>query len=159
MTPGAYAAKGCIARGVPANLPSRRMGATGCFVAIWRMEIGELAVDHAVADGRKVGGGPKAPSVSTSADYPSQEPTSGSSCGYRMGLAALGRARIPVANSTGISKTRLNTAAVVASACTATTVGTLKETVDHGRGVAVTSLLNCSGVWQHQVLVPAVQDI
>jgi len=85
-----------FSRGVPANLPSRRMGATGCFVAIWRMEIGELAVDHAVADGRKVGGGPKAPSVSTSADYPSQEPTSGSSCGYRMGLAALGRARIPV---------------------------------------------------------------
>ena len=46
------------------------MGATGCFVAIWRMEIGELAVDHAVADGRKVGGGPKALSVSTSTDTP-----------------------------------------------------------------------------------------
>ena len=45
---------------------------------------------------RNVAGGPKAPSVSTSADYPSQEPTSGSSCGYRMGLAALRRARIPV---------------------------------------------------------------
>ena len=51
------------------------------------------------------------------------------------------RARIPVANSTGISTTSPNTAAVVASACTATTVGTSKETVDHGRGVAVTSLL------------------
>ena len=51
------------------------------------------------------------------------------------------RARIPVANSTGVSTTSPNTVAVVASACTATTVGTLKETIDHGRGVAVTSPL------------------
>ena len=33
--------------------------------AIWRVAIGELAVDHAVADGRNVGGLRKAHSVST----------------------------------------------------------------------------------------------
>jgi hypothetical protein len=50
-------------------------------------------------------------------------------------------ARIPVANSTGVSTTSPSTAAVVASACTAATVGTFKAIVDHGRGVAVASLL------------------
>ena len=41
--------------------------------------------------------------------------------------ASVERARVPVANSTGISTTSPNTAAVVASACTATTVGTLSN--------------------------------
>ena len=50
-------------------------------------------------------------------------------------------ARIPVANSTGVSTTSPNTAAVVATACTAATVGTFKAIVGHGRGMAVTSLL------------------
>ena len=50
-------------------------------------------------------------------------------------------ARIPVANSTGVSTTSPSTAAVVASACTAATLGTFKAIVDHGRGVAVASLL------------------
>ena len=55
--------------------------------------------------------------------------------------ASVERARIPVANSTGVSTTSPSTAAVVASACTAATVGTFKAIVDHGRGVAVASLL------------------
>ena len=46
-------------------------------------------------------------------------------------------ARIPVANSTGVSTTNSSTAAVVASACTAATVGTFKAIVDHGRGVGM----------------------
>ena len=40
-------------------------------------------------------------------------------------------------------------------------VGTSKEIVDHGRGVASCRITACShgGVLQHQVLIPAVQDI
>ena len=45
------------------------------------MEIGELAVYHAAADGRKVGGSRKVPSVSTLSIIQEQEPTSGWSCG------------------------------------------------------------------------------
>ena len=70
--PGAYAAKGCIAR-ARSVLPERPsetsfpedVARQAASFAIWRVAIGELAVDHAVADGRKVGGSRKAPSVST----------------------------------------------------------------------------------------------
>ena len=67
--PSACAPKGCIARALrvlsrrPSVESSTGFGggfrATGCFA------IGELAVYHAVAEGRKVGGSRKAPSVST----------------------------------------------------------------------------------------------
>jgi hypothetical protein len=67
-----HAPKGCIARarsghsGRPSgpSFPEEVARQAASFV-IWRMAIGELAVHHAVADGRKVGGSRKAPSVST----------------------------------------------------------------------------------------------
>ena len=64
-------------------------------VADGRVAIKELAVDHTVADGREVGGSRKAHSVSTLSNIQEQEPSSGWSCGYRMGLAAREGARAP----------------------------------------------------------------
>ena len=69
---GAYAVKGCIARArsVLSERPSESSfpedtARQAASFAIWRVAIGELAVDHTVADGRNVGGSRKAPSVST----------------------------------------------------------------------------------------------
>ena len=66
------APRGCTAqaRSGPSGLPSEpsfpeEVARQAASFASGRMEIGELAVYHAVTDGRKVGGSRKAPSVST----------------------------------------------------------------------------------------------
>ena len=82
------APKGCTARarsghsGRPSE-PSfpEDVARQAASFAFWRMAIGELAVYHAVADGRKVGGSRKEPSVSTLSIIQEQESTSGWSCG------------------------------------------------------------------------------
>ena len=102
--PGAYAAKGCIARARSAlSERSSKPSCGGCGAA--GRFIRDLAHENRGARGRsRCRGWAQSGRLSESsrarreylADDSRQEPTSGSSCGYWMGLAALRRARIPV---------------------------------------------------------------